>query len=275
MKKLTEINKKLKLAESIVNDESPGRISGNWQVGIDLGTADIVLTIVDEKGSPLAVFMEWAEVVRDGIVLDFYGATQIVKRLVEKAEQKLSVTIERAITSYPPGTDPRISGNVIESAGLEVAAIIDEPSSVVNLLGIKDGAVVDIGGGTTGISVVKDGRIIYTADEPTGGRHATLVIAGNKGISYDEAEKIKTNGSADSIMPLIRPVFEKMADIAREHLEDKGITTIYLAGGSSCFKGIDTIFRRELDGMEIILPYNPLYLTPLAIASYRLWKDNG
>ena len=275
MPNLDKINTFLKQAETLVNDESPGTISGNWQAGIDLGTADIVLTVVDEKGSPLAVFMEWAEVVRDGIVLDFYGATQIVKRLVEKAEQKLSVTIERAITSYPPGTDPRISGNVIESAGLEVEAIIDEPSSVINLLGINDGAVVDIGGGTTGISVVRDGQIIYTADEPTGGRHATLVIAGNKGISYEEAEKIKTNGSADSIMPLIRPVFEKMADIAREHLEDKGITAIYLAGGSSCFKGIDTIFRRELDGMEIILPYNPLYLTPLAIASYRQTKDNG
>ncbi len=266
---LIKINKKLELAERIVNDESPVSVSEQWQVGIDLGTADIVLTVIDTVGNPLAVFMEWAEVVRDGIVLDFYGATQIVKRLVEKAEAKLSIHIDGAITSFPPGTDPRISKNVIESAGLEVQNIIDEPSSVINLLGIEDGAVVDIGGGTTGISVVKQGQIVYTADEPTGGRHATLVIAGNKGISFEEAEKIKTNGSAENILPLIRPVFEKMADIARNHLQGREINTVYLAGGSSCFKGIDDIFSEELREMEIILPYNPLYLTPLAIASFR------
>jgi len=266
---LDKINQHLKQAESIVNDASPVQPPQHRQVGIDLGTADIVLTVVDEAGRPVAVFMEWAEVVRDGIVLDFYGAMQIVKRLVEKAEQKLSVKIERAITSYPPGTDAQISKNVIESAGLEVQGIIDEPSSVIALLGVTDGAVVDIGGGTTGISVVKEGKIVYTADEPTGGRHATLVIAGNRGISYEEAEKIKTNGSADSIMPLIRPVFQKMADIARGHLKGKDVGTLYLSGGSSCFKGIDTIFREELNDMEIIVPYNPLYLTPLAIASYK------
>jgi len=266
---LDKINNRLKQVESIVNDPSPLPTPAHRQVGIDLGTADIVLTVVNEKGMPTAVFMEWAEVVRDGIVLDFYGATQIVKRLVEKAEQKLSVKIERAVTSYPPGTDPQISKNVIESAGLEVQAVIDEPSSVIALLGISDGAVVDIGGGTTGISIVRDGKIVYTADEPTGGRHATLVIAGNRGISYEEAERLKTNGSAENVMPIIRPVFQKMADIAREHLAGKNIAALYLSGGSSCFKGIDTIFREELDDMEIIVPYNPLYLTPLAIASYK------
>lgn len=31
----------------------------------------------------------------------------------------------------------------------------------------------------------------FTADEPTGGTHMSLVLAGNYGITFDEAEKIK------------------------------------------------------------------------------------
>lgn len=46
-----------------------------------------------------------------------------------------------------------------------------------SVLGITDGAVVDVGGGTTGISILKDGKVIFTADEPTGGTHMTLVLA--------------------------------------------------------------------------------------------------
>jgi Ethanolamine utilization protein EutJ (predicted chaperonin) len=32
---------------------------------------------------------------------------------------------------------------------------------------------------------------------------------------------------------------------------------------------VEKVFRDELAGMEINMPYHPLYLTPLAIASYE------
>lgn len=269
MSPLSIINDQLKTIEQIVNDDSSVKISNIWHTGIDLGTADIVLTVCDDAGNPLACFMEWAEVVRDGIVLDYYGAVQIVKRLKAQAEKKLGIEITRAITSYPPGTDPQISKNVLDTAGIAIENIIDEPSSVAELLKISNGAVVDIGGGTTGIAIIDDGKIVYSADEATGGRHATLTIAGNQKIDYNAAESMKINGQPQEVLAIIQPVFEKMAEIIMNHLASFKVKTVYLTGGTCCFPGIKEIFENELENKEIIVPYNPLYLTPLAIACYR------
>ena len=152
---IIKVNALLKEVENIVNNETPQPYQGDFHVGIDLGTADIVVIVLDKNGNPLAAFLEWAEVVRDGIVLDYWGATQIVKKLVAKAEKKLHITISKAVTSYPPGTDPQTSKNVLQAAGLKVEDIIDEPSSVSSYMKMDEGAAVDIGGGTTGISIVK------------------------------------------------------------------------------------------------------------------------
>lgn len=264
-----KIDARLKEIERIVNDDQPVSATGAFRVGIDLGTSDIVLLVTDAQGWPVAAFLEWAEVVRDGVVLDYWGAIEIVRRLLQRAEQKLNINIKSAVTSYPPGTDPRTSKNVIIAAGLAVEKIIDEPSSVAHLLDIQNGAVVDIGGGTTGVAVVQDGKIIYTADEPTGGRHITLTIAGNRKLDYQKAEQLKLNVShADKLRPVISPVFQKMSDIVQTHIANKNVQQLYLSGGSCCFPGIEEIFMDEIKGVEIILPYNPLYLTPLAIASY-------
>lgn len=267
------VNQRLKTMEAIVNDTRPVKAPERWHVGIDLGTADIVVTVTDEAGEPLAAFMEWAEVVRDGVVVDYIGAVEIVRRLVQKANQKLNISIDKAITSFPPGTEPRISRNVVENAGLTVEAIVDEPSSVVRLLRIDEGAVVDIGGGTTGLSVAQEGKIIYTADEPTGGHHVTLTIAGNRRIPFEEAEKMKRNGSAHGLLPVVEPVFQKMADIIRSHLQSFKIQTIYLSGGTFCFPGIVDVLRREIPDKQWVLPHQPLFLTPLAIASYRTEQE--
>ncbi len=262
------INRRLQKIASIVNDVSPTEAPARWQVGIDLGTADVVILLVDERGEPAAAFMEWAEVVRDGVVLNYWGAVQIVKKLVSLAEEKFNIKIEEAVTSYPPGTDREIVQNVLRAAGLSIKAIIDEPSSVVHLLKIDDGAVVDIGGGTTGIAISRNGNIIYSADEPTGGRHVSLTLAGNQKISLEEAEELKRSPQAEQFAPVVMPVFQKMAEIIRQHLQGQNVHSVYLSGGTFCFPGIDRVFEQELPGYEIILPSNPLYLTPLAIAAY-------
>ncbi len=268
------INERLLKIEKIINDASPAKVPAHWHVGIDLGTADIVLLVTDEQGEPLAAFMEWAEVVRDGVVVDYIGAVDIVKRLVQQAERKLGIEIKKAVTSFPPGTDSRISRNVVENAGLQVEAIIDEPSSVVHLLEIDEGAVVDIGGGTTGLSVASQGKIIYTADEPTGGHHVTLTIAGNQHISFEEAEKMKRAAQTNGLMAVVEPVFQKMADIIKQHLKEFSVKDVYLSGGTFCFPGIVEIFKQELPHLNWILPAQPLFLTPLAIASYRNRQDS-
>lgn len=87
------------------------------------------------------------------------------------------------------------SQNVIQGAGFECTNLLDESTAANQVLQMKNGAVVDIGGGTTGISILKDGEVVYIADEPTGGTHFSLVIAGAYGKSFQEAEVFKRDES--------------------------------------------------------------------------------
>lgn len=122
---------------------------GPLTLGIDLGTCDVVSMVLDADGLPVAVRLDWADVVRDGVVWDFFGAVNIVRRQLDSLQEQLGVRFTQAATSYPPGTEPRISINVLEAAGLDVSCVIDEPSAVARMLQLESAAVVDIGGGTT------------------------------------------------------------------------------------------------------------------------------
>ena len=266
----------LQEAARIVNDPAQVHAPGALRLGIDLGTSDVVSMALDVENKPLAVCLEWADVVRDGVVLNFYGAVDIVRRQLMALEDKLGVEFASAATSYPPGTDPRISANVLEAAGLEVSGIVDEPSAVAGLLALDRAAVVDIGGGTTGIAVLRDGKVVYSGDEPTGGRHATLTIAGRNSSSLEEAEALKIS-SGKQVWPIVRPVFEKMADIVRQHIRGHDIETLYLSGGSCALPGVWELFQQEFPEHRIVLPDHPIFLTPLAIAAYRgaLQRENS
>jgi ethanolamine utilization protein EutJ len=259
---------RLDRAAALLSEGMERYADDNLRLGIDLGTSDVVAIVVDDDDRPVGVELEWADVVRDGIVWDYFGAVSIVRRQVESLQQRLGVRFERANTSFPPGTDPRISVNVIEAAGLEVSAVIDEPSAVAGLLDIESGAVVDIGGGTTGIAVVKEGRVIYSGDEPTGGHHVSLTLAGSRNIPLEEAELLKRTRGAD-IWPTVQAVFEKMADIVRHHLAEHAVDTLYLSGGSCAMPGVRELFAHEFPALDVLLPSQPLFLTPLSIAAYR------
>jgi ethanolamine utilization protein EutJ len=262
------LGESLNIAAGIVNDPSQVRVPGALRLGIDLGTSDVVSMALDSDNKPVAVCLEWADVARDGVVLNFYGAVGIIRQQLSALRDKLGVEFTAAATSYPPGTDPRISANVLEAAGLELSGIIDEPSAVAGLLALDRAAVVDIGGGTTGIAVLRGGKVVYSGDEPTGGRHATLTIAGSNGSSLEEAEALKI-ASGKRVWPIVRPVFEKMADIVRQHIRGHDIEALYLSGGSCALPGVRELFQEEFPEYAIVLPDHPIFLTPLAIAAYR------
>jgi ethanolamine utilization protein EutJ len=267
------LTESLRGAAGIVNDSTPVRLHGALRLGIDLGTSDVVSMALDADNKPVAVFLEWADVARDGVVLNFYGAVDIIRRQLTALRDKLGVEFKAAATSYPPGTDQRISANVLEAAGIEVSGIIDEPSAVASLLALDRAAVVDIGGGTTGIAVLQDGKVVYSGDEPTGGCHATLTIAGSNRSSLEEAETLKIT-AGKQVWPIVRPVFEKMADIVRQHVRGHDIETLYLSGGSCALPGVWELFQQEFPEYSIVLPDHPIFLTPLAIAAScreRLW----
>ncbi len=238
-------------------------------VGVDLGTAFVVVVVLDEQKKPLACAMEFAHVVRDGLVVDYAGAVDVVRRLVAEVEGKLGCKLQNAAIAVPPGTNARTCTThryVVEAAGLEVTGTLDEPTAANAVLNISNGVIVDIGGGTTGLSIFENGKVIYTADEPTGGTHVSLVISGNRGIPAAEAEKLKRDAKMHKeILPIVRPVIEKMAFIVRNHIQGFDVDTIYLVGGTCCLTDMEHIVAKET-GKKVIKPYNPLLITPLGIA---------
>jgi ethanolamine utilization protein EutJ len=243
--------------------------SDSVHVGVDLGTAYTVLIVLDENHKPIAGTYQFAQVVRDGLVVDFIGAVDLLRKLKSQVEEKLGFTLKSAASGYPPGVpqaEVRATANVLFGAGLDCTGLIDEPTAANNVLQIKDGAIVDVGGGTTGIAILRKGKVVYTADEPTGGTHFSLVIAGSTGLTFEEAEELKKDPKEQTrLFPVIRPVMEKVGTIVRRHIAGHKMERIYLVGGTCAYPGMDQVIR-EITGIETVLPGNPLFITPLGIA---------
>ena len=186
---IKKANKTLEKLNSLIEEKNNiVDYDGKIKAGVDLGTANLVLTLVDQDNNPLAALKKSGKVVRDGLVVDYIGALKIVREMKNKMENILGREVLYAATAVPPGTgegDVDTFKNVVEGAGFQVSNVIDEPSAAATVLEIERGIVVDIGGGTTGISILEDGEVVYTADEATGGTHLNLVIAGGLGISVE------------------------------------------------------------------------------------------
>jgi ethanolamine utilization protein EutJ len=244
---------------------------GRLKTGVDLGTANICIAVVDEHNVPVSGEIFAAQVVKDGLVVDYMGSIQIVKRLKARIEDRLGVRLENAAAAIPPGTlgkNAQAVSNVTRAAGFEVTNVVDEPTAAAAALGVSDGAVVDIGGGTTGISILKDGKVISVYDEATGGTHITLVVAGRYGISFDEAEKMKLNAANHGeLFPIIRPVAEKMGMIVKNFVKDYDVGTVYLVGGACGFDGFEDVIEGEC-GIPTVKPSHGLLITPLGIAMH-------
>lgn len=264
-----EVMRRLEVASKLCNDPTPVQVEGPVYLGVDLGTADVVVMAVDGQGMPVAAFLEWATVVRDGVVVDYHGAITIVQRLRKLVETRLGRTFDAASTSYPPGTDARLSTNILDSAGLRLMAAEDEPSCVAHLARLDRAAVVDIGGGTTGTAIIQKGKVIASADDATGGHHVTLAMAGALSLPYEDAELRKRSRDNQQYAPVVKPVFERISDIVKAHIRSYDVNTVYLTGGTCCFPGIAQLFTKEL-GLKVECPAYPLLLTPLAISCLPL-----
>ncbi len=274
---LDKVNDYIKKFEDTITSPILDFDKSEFYVGVDLGTANIVITIVDKNGKPIAGATQRSRVVKDGIVVDFIGAINIVRKLKNDLEEKLGIEITKGYTAIPPGVEPgsvKAIVNVVESAGIEVVKVVDEPTAASYVLGIKDGVVVDLGGGTTGISILENGEVVFVADEATGGTHMTLVLSGSYGIDFEEAEDIKLDKKRErEVFIQITPVLQKMASIVKKYISGYNVKDVYLVGGACSFDGSEKIFKKEL-GLNIYKPYMPLYITPLGIALTGLKEKN-
>ena len=229
------------------------KFRGRLKVGVDLGTANTVLAVVDSTNRPIAGVSAPSHAIRDGVIVNYYESVQLVTKLKEELEEKL-------------GTELLYAAAVLEGAGFEVTNIVDEPTAAAAVLKITDGAVVDVGGGTTGISILKDGKVIYTDDEATGGSHMTMTVAGHYRIPYEEAEVLKTTPEKEKeIFPVIKATVEKMASITEKFLKGYEIPAVYVVGGSASFQEFTSVFEKKLN-LPVYRPVHPLLVTPLGIA---------
>ncbi|HZU86707.1 MAG TPA: ethanolamine utilization protein EutJ [Anaerolineaceae bacterium] len=247
-------------------------------VGVDLGTAYTVLLVLDHSGQPVAGSYRFAQVVRDGLVVDFIGAVDLLREMKAQVEERLGAELTTAWTAYPPGVpqaERRATAHVLQGAGMECLGLVDEPSAANHVLGLSNGAIVDVGGGTTGVAVVQDGQVVYTADEPTGGTHFTLTVAGALDLSFDQAERVKTDlREQERLFPVLRPVMEKVAVITERHIAGYQVPEICLVGGTCLFPRMAEVVE-EVTGIPTRVPLHPLFVTPLGIARTGLARNGN
>jgi len=241
------------------------------KVGIDLGTSSIVLVILNKNNYPILCLNEEAQVIQDGLIVNFSETVQIVRRLKEQAETWIKRPILSTAGAIPPqtiGKNKSAVEHVIEAAEMECVRILDEPEAAAAVLNVNDGAVIDIGGGTTGISIFEEGKPVYSADEPTGGHHMSLVLAGSYQVDLAESEIIKRDSTKyDHNFQILRPVVEKMATITHKFLEDYGkeVEQLYLVGGAAMFPHFEDVFEKTTS-IQTEKPIYPRYVTPVGIA---------
>ena len=77
----------LKKAYAVFNNKPAiPNYSGPVHVGVDLGTAYTMLAVLDAEKRPLAGRYQFAQIVRDGLVVDFIGAIQLIKKMKAEVE---------------------------------------------------------------------------------------------------------------------------------------------------------------------------------------------
>ena len=266
--------------ERALEDERPLAEWKQLTLGFDLGTTNLVLVALNEEGRPVTAVMESSgSSIRDGVVVDYWKATQGMKACLDRLQQRLGREVKGiGAAAFPPGVGERtakVCAHIVESLGFDCGGLYEEPTAAAEALGVQEGAIVDIGGGTTGISVLREGRVVYSADEPTGGTHMTLVLAGGLGLEFDEAETRKRRIAQEPrLVPLLVPVLEKMGTIVRDHLGRSGHlgqVPVLVAGGGAALPGAEEILSKVV-GEPVHLAPHPLLVTPAGIAA-RLWRE--
>jgi len=247
---------------------NPAKLDGSTlSFGIDLGTATIVLTAIDQWRRPIYWDSVPCEAVRDGVVVNFADAVAAVRHLKTAATAALGRDISSAATASPPGvpsSDARACRYVLENAELSCRALVDEVSAAQALLQIEQGAIVDVGGGSTGVGIVQDGFIIALDDQPGGGHHLDLILAGALRISVEDAERRKREGNQD-YSHILRPGVERIASSILRQIGNHQVRTIHLVGGAVRVPHASSIVAGYCGIQALAYPHSEL-VTPFGIA---------
>jgi len=114
--------------------------------------------------------------------------------LADPASQNLDVVMALATRS---GVEMQV--DLLKRAGKKTHALDVEPLSVLRSMaasygsesGSKTVCVAEIGHKTTSINIFKNERLLFARSVPVGGEMFTRAIADAKGVSFDDAERMK------------------------------------------------------------------------------------
>lgn len=114
--------------------------------------------------------------------------------LADPAAQNLDVVM--AIATHSGVT---MQSDILKKAGRKAFALDVEPLSVLRSLSVSYGSeagnktvcVTEIGHKTTAINIYKNERLIFSRTVPVGGEMFTRAIADSKGVSFQDAERMK------------------------------------------------------------------------------------
>jgi len=85
-------------------------------------------------------------------------------------------------------------------------------------------------------------------------------------MSFEDADQYKRDfKNHRELMPVLRPVIEKVSSIISRHIRDYQVKEIYLVGGTCCLEGIEDIIAKQTN-LPTYKPQNPMFVTPLGIA---------
>jgi ethanolamine utilization protein EutJ len=241
--------------------------TGELRVGIDLGTATIVIAVVDSLDRPVYLDFRRESAVKDGVVVDFHAAAAATAALKEAAEAALGVELPEAATAFPPGVpeaDARACRFVLERGGFNCVALVDEVTAAQALLRIRDGAIADVGGGSTGVGVYRDGELVELGDLPGGGHHLNLILAGAHKIEIEAAEELKRTSTKD-LLPVLRPGIERVAHNIDRLMAVRPAGPVHLVGGALMVPGAGDVVSNYM-GHEVAEYPHALLITPFGIA---------
>lgn len=244
-----------------------GEWQGDLHAGVDLGTASIVIAVIDDAGEPVYLDEMPAAAVRDGVVIDFHAAVEVTTRLRQAAEETLSRPLTAAATAYPPGigrNESRACQFVLERAGMDCIELVDELSAANAFLGLTDAVLADVGGGSTGVGIIEGGKLERVGDLPGGGHHLDLILAGALKIDLSEAERLKRKQGGDYLQ-ILRPGLERVASNIERLSAGRDAAPVHLAGGAPMIPGAGEVIGQYLERTVVEYPH-ALYITPLGIA---------
>ena len=171
---------------------------GSKDIGIDLGTANILVTLkgkgivlkepsvvaIDRKsGNIMATGNEAKEMLgrtpeqikavrplKDGVIADFTATQLMLKNIIGKVEKRYSIGRPRVVVGVPSGiteVEERAVEESVMQAGAKEVYLIEEPMAAaigasLDVAEPSGSIIVDIGGGTTEVAVISLGGIVIS-----------------------------------------------------------------------------------------------------------------